>query len=291
MQTYKCPYCGLWFSEVDKAWDTAIKSGLCPECRSQLTTFPNQPNNQHLKTDPSIVQSQKRLYGVGGWLKFLVIQLAVLGPLVGAAQLFGSIQGAEIQNPILINSSDWERWKTVTWWTFGVIICISFYGAWGLATGKDITVVKRAKAVLWIIGPLGCWLMWLVIPSITSGTLNATTEFWASLISSVISASIWTAYLSKSRRVCATFSERTNRTTENSVGEQEPSARPFSTSSFQALEDRFYKLISDELEQNTVDRAIWTKAYAQCSGDDKQTRSLYIQTRFARLLAEEKAKE
>jgi len=54
-------------------------------------------------------------------------------------------------------------------------------------------------------------------------------------------------------------------------------------------EDRLYEQIAQELGANTVDKAIWTKAYAQAGGDDKQTRVLYIKARFARLLAIEDA--
>ena len=58
----------------------------------------------------------------------------------------------------------------------------------------------------------------------------------------------------------------------------------------QELEDRCYAQIAQELETNTVDKGVWTKAYAQAGGDDKQTRALYIKTRFDRLIAMEDAR-
>ena len=63
-----------------------------------------------------------------------------------------------------------------------------------------------------------------------------------------------------------------------------------SQSSLQELEDRCYAQIAQELETNTVDKGVWTKAYAQAGGDDKQTRALYIKTRFDRLIAMEDAR-
>lgn len=51
----------------------------------------------------------------------------------------------------------------------------------------------------------------------------------------------------------------------------------------EAHEDRLYTQIAQELETNTIDKALWTKAYAQAGGDEKQTRALYIKARFARL--------
>lgn len=40
MQSYKCLHCSLLFSEADKAWDTAIDSGRCPECLELIRNFP-----------------------------------------------------------------------------------------------------------------------------------------------------------------------------------------------------------------------------------------------------------
>jgi hypothetical protein len=57
----------------------------------------------------------------------------------------------------------------------------------------------------------------------------------------------------------------------------------------EAHDDRLYEQIAQELEANTVDKGLWTKAYSQAEGDDKQTRVLYIKARFARLLAMENA--
>lgn len=51
----------------------------------------------------------------------------------------------------------------------------------------------------------------------------------------------------------------------------------------EAHEDRLYAQIAQELDTDTVDKALWTKAYAQAGGDEKQTRVLYIKARFARM--------
>lgn len=56
-----------------------------------------------------------------------------------------------------------------------------------------------------------------------------------------------------------------------------------SQNSTEAHEDRLYAQIAQELDTNTVDKALWTKAYAQAGGDEKQTRVLYIKARYARL--------
>lgn len=51
------------------------------------------------------------------------------------------------------------------------------------------------------------------------------------------------------------------------------------------LEDKAYDQVGQELESNTVDRATWTKAFAQAGGDDKQTRVVYITLRVEKLVS------
>lgn len=63
-----------------------------------------------------------------------------------------------------------------------------------------------------------------------------------------------------------------------------------SQQSMQEIEDRLYEQIAQEIETNTVDKGIWTKAFSQTGGDDKQTRVLYIKARFDRLMAAENAR-
>jgi len=51
------------------------------------------------------------------------------------------------------------------------------------------------------------------------------------------------------------------------------------------VEEKAYDQVGQELETNTVDRATWTKAFAQAGGDDKQTRVVYIQLRVEKLVS------
>lgn len=53
------------------------------------------------------------------------------------------------------------------------------------------------------------------------------------------------------------------------------------------IEERLYEQIAQEIETNTVDKGIWTKAFAQSGGDDKLTRVAYIKARFEKLMAME----
>lgn len=51
------------------------------------------------------------------------------------------------------------------------------------------------------------------------------------------------------------------------------------------LEEKAYDQVGQELETHTVDRATWTKAFAQAGGDDQQTRVVYIQLRVEKLVS------
>jgi hypothetical protein len=70
-----------------------------------------------------------------------------------------------------------------------------------------------------------------------------------------------------------------------------PSKSPQTTTgeipSMEDTEDRIYAQVGEEIESGNTDKGIWTRAFSQAGGDDKQTRVLYIQSRVAKLLAAE----
>lgn len=286
--------------------------------------------------------------GVGGWLLLLVVGLMFLGPLIGAARIKGEFISAEEQYPNLLTFPAWSIFKSATWWSFLVGSCLSFYAGLGLAKGRDISVVKRAKIILWIIGPVASIVMGLFIPMIVSGKVGLAPQFFGSLIASVIVAGIWTAYLSTSRRVKATYAPihqrgsalheptkaqvnaplnpaddnlfnevpkvsaegssashtRPDRTASVPAGHlagSEPSMSRESINRVTHFEnevsvtntdasdenelDAMYAQIWEELESGKTDIAAWSRAYAECSGDDARTRARYIELRASRLVA------
>ncbi len=151
-------------------------------------------------------ESRKGPSGVGGWLLLLVAGMLVLGPLLGAGRINADIMTAEHQYPALRSLPQWSNFKVATWWTFLAIIAVSIYGGWGLARGRDWSVVRRAKLVLWIAGPVGALILSVVVPLATLGESYAGhAQFVGGLLASVIAAGIWTAYLLKSKRVRNTY--------------------------------------------------------------------------------------
>jgi hypothetical protein len=150
-------------------------------------------------------QASKGPSGVGGWLLLLVISLTFLGPLMGFGRLYGKLMFAEDQNPSLRMLESWGTFKSATLGTFLVVAGLSFYAGLGLARGRDMAVVKRAKILLWVIGPVASVVLGLFIPFVVFGKSQLDPQTIGGLIASAIVAAIWTAYLSMSKRVHATY--------------------------------------------------------------------------------------
>lgn len=156
---------------------------------------------------PSAPQAEgKRVpSGVGGWLLLLVVGLMVLGPLMGAGRLNADIMLAETQYPNLAMLGNWKSYKSATWAAFSVVAALSFWAGFGLAKGRDASVVGKAKIVLWLIGPLASFVLGILIPLLAFGKWHADGQFVSNIIASAIVAAIWSTYLSKSKRVRATY--------------------------------------------------------------------------------------
>ncbi len=56
------------------------------------------------------------------------------------------------------------------------------------------------------------------------------------------------------------------------------------------IEDDAYELVALELENNTPNKGLWTRAFAQCDGDERATKVLYIKLRVEQILVAEQAK-
>jgi len=143
--------------------------------------------------------------GVRGWLLLLVIQFMFIWPIFGYATLSNNFETAESQYPNLKTMAKWDALKSATRLTFIVTACLSFYAGIGLAKGRDTSVVKRAKIMLWVIFPASYVVSDLVIPLLVLGTMGSAPDFIRTLLASAAVAGTLTAYLSKSKRVRATY--------------------------------------------------------------------------------------
>lgn len=55
-------------------------------------------------------------------------------------------------------------------------------------------------------------------------------------------------------------------------------------------DERIYAKIAGELETGGIDKGLWTRLFAECDGDEKRTKVLYIRQRAERLIAAERAR-
>ena len=175
--------------------DVIAERGISPEQQHEIT---------EQVTEEKLTASEP--YGVRGWLALLVIGMMILGPLMGAGRINSDILMVEHQYPHITSLPQWTTYKSTTWWAFLIVVAISFYGGLGLVRGRVWSVVTRAKQILWITGPLALIVMAVIIPLSVFGKTEAVSpEFIGAFIASLISAGIWTAYLSKSKRVRNTY--------------------------------------------------------------------------------------
>lgn len=151
------------------------------------------------------------LYGVRGWLRFLVIVLMVLGPLYGIAQTLGEFSRAEAANPALQNTAFWANYKTAVWVLMLVSVSVSIFAGRKLNKVFRWDSVQFAIKALWFIGP-GMVLMDWAVAATTFGSAagalfssQAIGSYVGSLVGSTIGATLWTAYLLRSRRVRNTY--------------------------------------------------------------------------------------
>ena len=143
--------------------------------------------------------------GVDGWLALLVISLLVGGPMIGATKLYEAFVVAERAHPDLVFLPAWETYKTLSWVTFALVAAASFYGGIGLGRGRRWAVVRRARYVLWLTGPVTVLVMNVLLPAIAFGGFTFGSTVVGPFLFSCAIAGLWTAYLAKSKRVRNTY--------------------------------------------------------------------------------------
>lgn len=223
--------------------------------------------------------------GVGGWLLVLVVGLMFFGPLSGVGSINAQILSVESQYPNLIAVAEWGVFKSATWYTFLLVGCLSFYAGFGLAKGRTSVVVKRAHILLWVIGPVAVIVMGLLIPLVIFGEFAADAQFFGTLFASVISSGVWSAYLSRSRRVKATYNELSPMAPQSNSGSNQMDARRHNPEPEFDL-NKIYAQIDEEIDSKEMDKGLWTRLWAECDGDDKQARVKYIRRRAEMLVAQ-----
>ena len=145
----------------------------------------------------------RTLVGVGGWLAFFVIVLAVFTPIRAALSMFELYS-----DPALADffADRWPAVQAVEWALAAASVGGAWYLAWRLNQEGDWSTVRVVVAGVWLLG-LGVLVVELLAVSLLAALpiadLVAGTgiEFGRALFS----CGLWTAYLLNSRRVANTF--------------------------------------------------------------------------------------
>jgi hypothetical protein len=152
--------------------------------------------------------ADRKISGVGGWLALLVAGMLVLGPFWSMFKTGSNIWVTEMQTPELASVPQWQTYKIMTWFVVGICVVYSMVSGFLLCVKKEPVSVKNAIAFLWIGGPVAVFVLSVLIPGISLGT-EALEEMLPKSIGAIIGtsivASIWTAYLRKSKRVRNTY--------------------------------------------------------------------------------------
>ena len=192
-------YCSNCGTQVDDS------ASFCAKCGNRIgpgaSTVGTAPH-----TPASNLVGKKQLHGVGGWLGLLVVGLTVLGPLLGGSRLSGAFTDAEFKTPQLATFGPWLSYKTEVWVIFGITALISFCTGILLFRFKPSSV-RVAITSLWIVGPGGAIAYIVAANSVfRSDIASAMSQaMLPSVIVACIAAAIWTAYLTRSKRVKNTY--------------------------------------------------------------------------------------
>ena len=151
----------------------------------------------------------KNLYlaGVGGWLRFLIILLMIIGPLIWFGNLSNDFYDTERQFPQLLDDAQWSNYKLVSRLIFVISVAISFSAGYRLWKIHFSESVRFAILALWLSGPLGN-LMYFVAAVFIFGLqagAKGLPDMLSGILGSSIGAGIWTAYLMRSLRVKNTY--------------------------------------------------------------------------------------
>ena len=155
--------------------------------------------------------------------------------------------------------------KPIRWTIFAVVCCLALvvYAAW-----KDLdrlygwgfpSAFIRGAVVLG-----GLWVMW----NWARGEDGAPAGMGAEKL--VTSDPATTG--GREDAMAPTSSQRPSETVQ---APERPEARH---------EERFYRQIAEEFARGTTDKGMWTRLFAECGGDEKQTEVLYIRERADSLI-------
>lgn len=244
---------------------------------------------QSTATDPSGVT------GIHGWLRFFIVCLGILGPMLTLGNLAGDFQTAEKLRPALRNVHVWLDFKNTTYLTAGAYFSFCIFAALQLRFRRKPVSVTLAVIAL-ISLPVVCWAMGVTIPAgmIPGQHTAPDNQFSVSLIGSIFSVAIWLAYLLRSKQVRETYRLRpviASLASPATFGQPRPlpgrqvvpAAPEKQAVSKPGADDALYEKIAAELDSGQTHKPTWLKSFVHANGDENVAKAKYIQLRLEAL--------
>lgn len=182
-----------------------------------------------------------------------------------------------------------EEWKKSSgsrmllgWWIFWVITHMVI---WGIAkqainfsltdaTLSQIIDMHYASIIVCVISLSLAGLWFVVAGSLTRRLLNHSVP-----VVGFVASAQFPAANEAAASIARNFT--------NNLSSENPSQSPLQTA---VDEERVYTEIAKELETSIADKGLWTRLFAECGGDEKQTKVLYIRARADRLISTERSR-
>lgn len=147
--------------------------------------------------------------GRGFWLWLLTVGLS-LGPFRGLAETARLLNEAEKTTPNLADLvPGWAPYVALSWVLVATVFAAAWYGVYLISAGIHRGQIHQLVVVLWYAG-VGVTLLDVLATAILFGsealqTTLSDPSYIGAIIGSVLSPSIWTAYLLLSKRVAERY--------------------------------------------------------------------------------------
>jgi hypothetical protein len=162
------------------------------------------PGAELVRPPDSTITTRKQevaLSGIGGWLQFLIIALAALGPLLAIVTTFGELGDTEQLHPELIGNDIWIKAKTIAWLTIAASCGLSIAAGYLLQTRRQRSTIPLAIVLMWLAWPIVSTVGFVMLSNIVGGDASAAGQ----LGQPFVFCTIWTIYLLRSTRAKNTY--------------------------------------------------------------------------------------
>ena len=148
---------------------------------------------------------QPELKGVGGWLLTFIVILSIISPIRIVIET-ANVLAIDAQTEAQLGSS-WQTYSVFSWILAALTIAFAWFLAYRLARVHTRASIRLVVRGLWALafGPLLLDLIvgWILWPDLIATGLDP--AYLVGIFQAAIFATIWSLYLTKSKRVENTF--------------------------------------------------------------------------------------